>query len=133
MAAVKKVKQIHFETKNKVGLLSTISTALSAARVNINAICAYGMENKAYFMLVTNNNTKAKRVLKKLKAKTAEDTVIAVEMPNRVGQAKQMANKLSNAGIDIHYVYGTVGGGKTSTCILKTDNDTKALKILKKR
>jgi len=78
--------------KNKVGALSEVSSALSDAKVNIKAICAYGMGNKAYFMLITNNNAKTRRVPAKLKAKTGEDDVIAVEMPNRVGQLKKAAS-----------------------------------------
>ncbi|GBE05112.1 MAG TPA: ACT domain-containing protein [Nitrospirae bacterium] len=130
MAKAKKVKQINFETRNKVGLLSTVTTALSSARINIKAICAYGMDKKAYFMLVTSNNAKARKILAKLKAKTTEDDVIAVEMSSGAGQLKKAAVKISNAGIDIQYMYGTVGKGKTSVCIFKTDNDRKALKVL---
>jgi hypothetical protein len=88
------------------------------------------MGNKAYFMLATNNNAKARRALAKLKAKTKEDDVIAVEMPNRVGQLKKAASKIADAGINIQYMYGTVGTGKTSVCIFKTANDKKALKVL---
>jgi len=131
MAKASKVKQINFETKNKMGMLSEISTALSRAKVNIKAICAYGMGEKAYFMLVTNNNSKARRVLVKLKAKTVEDDVIAVEMPNRIGQLKKAADMIAGAGIDIQYMYGTAGVGKTSLCIFKTANDKKALKVFK--
>ncbi len=130
MAKAKKVKQISFETKNKVGILSMVTTALSAARVNIKAICAYGMKNKAYFMLIASDNAKARKILEKLKAKTVEDDVIAVEMPGRAGQLKKTALKISNAGIDIHYMYGTVSPGKTSVCIFKTSNDKKALGAL---
>ena len=130
MAKAKKIKQINFETKNKVGVLAAVSTALSAAKINIKAICAYAMGEKAYFMLVTNNNAKARRVLAKLKAKTAEDDVIAIEIPNKVGQLKKTAIKIANAGIDIQYMYGTAGAGKASVCILKTSNNTKALKVI---
>ncbi len=130
MAKAKKVKQINFETRNKVGLLSTVTTALSSARINIKAVCAYGMDKKAYFMLVTSNNAKARKILAKLKAKTVEDDVIAVEMSSGVGQLKKIAVKISNAGINIHYMYGTVGKGKTSICIFKTDNNRKALQVL---
>ncbi len=130
MAKAEKLKQINFEMNNRVGLLSEVSSALSSAKVNIKSICAYGLGKKAYFMLVTNNNTKAKKALSKMKIKPEEENVIAVEMPNRVGTLKKVAGKIADAGINIQYMYGTVGTGKTSVCIFKTDNDTKALKVI---
>jgi hypothetical protein len=125
------MKQISFETRNKVGQLESVTSVLKDARINIKALCAYGMGKKAYFMLVTNNNTKAKRALKKLKVKTREEGVVGIEMQNRIGQLKNIASKVADAGIDIQYVYGTTGVGKSSLCILKTVNDTRALKALK--
>ena len=130
MAKKKKIKQLCFEMKNKPGQLEQVSSALSNAKINIKAICAYGMGRKAYFMLVTTNNTKAKRVLARLKVKAREEDVTAVEMPNRVGQLKSTAAKIAGAGIDIQYMYGTVGTGGTAVCIFKTSNDAKALRSL---
>ncbi len=130
MAKAEKLKQINFEMNNRVGLLSEVNSVLSSAKVNIKSICAYGLGKKAYFMLVTNNNTKAKRALSKMKIKSEEENVIAVEMPNRVGMLKKVAGKIADTGINIQYMYGTVGTGKTSVCIFKTDNDTKALKVI---
>lgn len=61
MAKAKKSKQLSFSIRNRVGLLSEISTAITNAKVNMYAICAYGMEGKAYFMLVTDSNAKTKK------------------------------------------------------------------------
>jgi hypothetical protein len=61
---------------------------------------------------------------------TAED-VIAVEVPNKVGQLQQVAKKISDAGIDISYVYGSPVKQKM-TLIFKTADDKKALKALAK-
>ncbi len=132
MAKAKKVKQLSFIMPNKVGLLSEIGTALAGAKVNITAICAYGMENKAYFMLVTESNAKAKKALGPLKVKIEEEDVITVEMPNKVGELQKVAEKIADAGIDIYYMYGTVGTGKSSICVFKTANDNKAIKVIDK-
>ena len=56
MAKAKKSKQLSFSMRNRVGLLSEISTAITNVKVGMNAICAYGMEGKAYFMMVTDSN-----------------------------------------------------------------------------
>jgi len=132
MAKAKKVKQLSLTMPNKVGLLSEIGTALAGAKVNITAICAYGMENKAYFMLVTESNAKAKKALSPLKVKIEEEDVITVEMPNKVGELQKVAEKIADAGIDIYYMYGTVGTGKSSLCVFKTADDNKAIKVINK-
>jgi hypothetical protein len=132
MAKVKKSKQLSFTMTNKVGLLSEIGTALAGAKVNITAICAYGMENKAYFMLLTESNAKAKKALSPLRVEIEEEDVITVEIPNKVGELQKVAKKIADAGIDIYYMYGTVGTGKTSVCVFKTANNNKAIKEINK-
>ena len=59
------------------------------------------------------------------------DDMITVEMPNKVGELQKVAKKISDAGIDINYIYGSPMKGKM-TIILKTANDKKALKVLNK-
>ncbi|HYA11562.1 MAG TPA: ACT domain-containing protein [Thermodesulfovibrionales bacterium] len=132
MAKAKKSKQLSFTMTNKVGLLSEIGTALAGAKVNITAICAYEMENEAEFMLITQSNAKAKNALSPLKVKIEEEDIITVEIPNRVGELQKVAKKIADAGIDIYYMYGTVGTGKSSICVFKTANDNKAIKVINK-
>ena len=132
MAKAKRSKQLSFALANRVGLLSIVSTALSDAKINMHAICAYGMGKQAYFMVVTDKNAKAKKALGKLKKNVAEEDVISVEMPNRVGALQKVAKKIADAGIDIIYMYGTAGTGKASICVFKTVDDTKAIKVINK-
>jgi hypothetical protein len=132
MAKAKKSKQLSFEVPNKVGLLAAISSAVAEAKVNISAICAYGMGKKAYFMVLTESSAKVKKVLGSLKTKVEEEDVVTVELPNKVGELGKVAKKIADAGVDILYLYGTAGAGKTSVCVLKTANDNKAIKAINK-
>lgn len=132
MAKAKKSRQLSFTMPNRVGLLSEISTAIASAKVNINAICAYEMEDKAYFMLSTDSNTKAKKALAPLGIEIKEEDVVAVEMLNKVGELQKVAKKIADAGIDINYMYGTAGTGKSSICVFKTADDKKAIKVINK-
>ncbi len=132
MAKAKKAKQLSFALSNRVGLLSQLSSALADAKINMQAICAYGMGKQAYFMVVTDKNAKAKKALGKLKKNIAEEEVVSVEMPNRAGALQKIAQKISDAGIDIIYMYGTAGTGKASICVFKTVDDKKAVKAINK-
>lgn len=131
MAKRMKMKQLSFSLPNRIGLLSELSSFLTAAKINIEAICAYGMGDEGYFMIVTDNNAKAKKVISQMGAEVKVEEVIAVEMPNKVGQMRQAAKRISDAGVDIDYVYGSPVQGKM-TVIFKTADDKKALKALTK-
>jgi hypothetical protein len=129
MTKAKKLKQLSFVLPDKIGLLSEVAAFITAAKINIEAICAYGMGNDGYFMIITDNNAKAKKVLSHMGAEVNSEDVIAVEVPNKVGQLQQAARKISDAGVDISYVYGSPVKQKM-TLIFKTSNDKKALKAL---
>ena len=132
MAKAKKIKQLIFTLPNKVGLLFKVCAAVTEAKVNINVITAYKLEKKAHFMLSVDNNAKAKKALSKLKIKAKDDDVISIEMPNKVGELQKVAEKISDAGINIDYMYGTVGTGRSSICVFKTSDDKKAIRIINK-
>ena len=132
MAKATKAKQLTFYKANRVGLLAEASAALAASGVNITGLCAYQMNKRAYFMMMTDNNAKAKRALKKNKTTAKEEPVVVVEMPNKVGELKKVTDKLAETGIDIKYVYGTVGSKRSTLCVFKTGNDTKAVMVINK-
>jgi hypothetical protein len=126
-----KIKQLSFTLPDKIGLLAEVTAFITAAKINIEAICAYGMGNEGHFMMITDNNTKAKKVIAHMGAVVTAEDVIAVEVPNKMGQLQQVAKKISDAGIDISYVYGSPVKQKM-TLIFKTADDKKALKALAK-
>jgi hypothetical protein len=131
MVKAMKAKQISFSLPSKIGLLSEVSALITAAKINIEAICAYEMNDQGFFMLMTDNPTKAKKIVSHMGAEVIVDDVIAVAMPNKVGELQRVAKKISDAGVDISYIYGSPVKGKM-TIILKSENDKKVLKVLNK-
>jgi len=61
MAKAKKLKQLSFTMPNRAGLLSEVTVAVLGAKVNINTLCAYELENNAYFMLTVDSNAKPRK------------------------------------------------------------------------
>ncbi|MBI5025616.1 MAG: ACT domain-containing protein [Nitrospirae bacterium] len=132
MAKARKLKQISFSMPNRAGLLSEVTAAIAGAKVNITAICAYEMDNSAYFMLTTDSIAKAKKALAPLGVEIKEEEVVAVEMSNKVGELQKVAKRIADAGININYMYGTTSTGKSSTGVFKTADDKKAIKVINK-
>ena len=131
MPKVMKLKQLSFTLPDKIGLLSEVAAFITAAKINIEAICAYGMGEEGFFMMITDKNTKAEKVISQMGAEVKSEDVIAVELPNKVGQLQQTAKKISDAGVDISYVYGSPVKPKM-TLIFKTADDKKVIKALAK-
>jgi len=129
MAKANKVKHLIFSLPSKIGLLSEVSSFITAAKINIEGICAYEMGEQGFFMLITDNNTKAKKIFSAMGADITSEEIITVEMPNKLGELQKVAKKISDAGIDITYIYGSPAKGKMMI-VLKTANDKKALKVL---
>jgi len=132
MVKAKKVRQLSFSMADRPGVLSEITTLIAGARVNISALCAYTIDETAYFMLNTDSNAKAKKALAKLKIKIDEDEVVKIELPDKVGELQKVSKMIADAGIDIGYAYGTAGAGKSSTCVFKTSDDKKLIKTINK-
>jgi hypothetical protein len=133
MAKAKKVKQIQFMMSDQPGRLSEITAALAGAKVNINNICAYGMQQEATFMLTVDSNAKAKKTLAPLGVEIKEQDVVIVEMPNKPGELQKVAKKIGDAGINILYMYGTSAGARPGNCIFATSDDAKAIKLINKK
>jgi hypothetical protein len=129
MIKAAKIKQLSFSLPSRIGLLYEVSSLITSAKINIEGICAYAMGDQGYFMFITDNQPKAKRIIAHMGADVKSEDVIMVMMPNKVGELQKAAKKISDAGIDISYIYGSPNKGKMAL-VMKTANDKKALKVL---
>jgi hypothetical protein len=132
MAKAMKTKLLSFSMKDKTGLLSEITERLAGVKINITAICAYSVEDTAYFDMTTGNNAGAKKSLAGLGLKFEEENIIQVEMPNKAGELDKVAKILANAGINIAYMYATSSSGKTASCLFSTSDNAKAIRLINK-
>jgi len=129
------VKEITATFIDSVGLTARVASALAAENVNILAGTGYsasGLRRKAIFTLIVDNLVKAEKALEKIGAEEIQDSsVIMVETENKVGALQRISGAISDAGIMIYYFYSTTSSGKTATCVFKTADDKKAIKILR--
>lgn len=124
-------KQLQIITPNKVGMLAEVTNTIADTGANINTICAYGMDKKAFFLVITSDNVKAAKALKAKKLKVKEESVVLVDLDNRVGAAGDMGNKLRDAKVDINYMYGTTCScGGPAMLVFKSNKNAKAVEAL---
>lgn len=117
-----------------MGLTAKVAAALAAENVNILAGTGYsasGMRRKATFTLIVDDLAKAEKALDKIGADDIhESSVIMVETANKVGALEKISRIIADSGINIYYFYSTTSSGKTATCVFKTADDKKTIKVL---
>lgn len=134
MAKCSKAKELIITTEDRPGMLAEVTSTIASQGVNITAICAYGMQGKAIFTMLTSDNQKAKSAAKSKGWKTEDSEVVVVELPDKVGAAKEIADKLKAKNVNLKYCYGS-----TCTCapncvcrlVLKSDNNDAIVSALK--
>jgi hypothetical protein len=131
MAKAIKAKEIVATTPDKVGMLAQVTAVVAGAGVNILAICAYAMDGKAKFLMLTSDNGKAQAALKGKNIEVEEADVVSVTLPNKVGAGKELADKLAKAGVDLNYIYGSTGNGSEALLILSAKDVNKAIEACK--
>ena len=130
MAKAKKVKLLSALLPDRVGLLADVSELIAKAKVNINAICAYQSGEKAEFLIVTESASKTKKAIAGLGVEVKEEDAVCVEMPNKAGELAKAARRIADAAVNITYSWASTFTGKTSAWILKTSDNTKAVKAI---
>ncbi len=127
-------KEITATFIDTMGLTAKVAATLAAANVNILAGTGYsasGTRRKATFTLIVDDLVRAERALEKIGADDIQDSsVIMVEMANEVGALEKISRAIAGAGINIYYFYATTSSGKTATCVFKTADDKKTIKVL---
>ncbi len=126
-------KQLSIRVGNEAGTLAKITSLISSYKINMVAICAYAVDNRCVVTLVTENNIHAKRLLKEKGYDVQEEDVALISVPNEPGSLHNITGKISEAGIDLKLIYGSVDKlGKTSRIVFVTqENPKKLLQSLK--
>ena len=120
-----KAKQLAIITEDNVGMLDSVTAAIASQGINITSLCAYAMDGKATFFIVTDNNGKAKSVLSSKGWQVDETDVAVVNISDKVGAVQDVAAKIKAKHVNIHYCFGTVcscSPDATSSLIVKADD-----------
>jgi len=100
------MKEIIVIAGNGLGSLAAVAEALGSTGVNIEAISAYGMDDKAVFRIMTSDSTSAVKALSKLPGvKVHEADTLIYRMVNRPGELGKITRKLANRGVNLESLY----------------------------
>ena len=127
------VKQISVFLENKKGRLWEAMDVLAKAKINIRALSIADTSDFGILRLIVPDPEKAKKVLAKSNFAVRENDVIAVEVPDRPGGLAGVLKILTDADINVEYMYAFVEkSGKKAVVVLRTDSISNGKKALKK-
>jgi len=128
---MEKKSQFSIFLANKPGVLSRIFRELGRAKINIDAIAMMDSTEHGVLRMIVDDPAGGRSVLRSINIPYNETEVLAVTLPNRPGAAADFCERLSEAHINVGYMYCTGGaaGGK-SVVVMKVPDIKKAAKVL---
>ena len=125
---VYKANELHVSAPDQIGLLAKVSVRCRDAGIDILGVTAYRRDNLAWFVLHTTNPVKAAEVLADMNVIWQE--VLVLECEPGIGVLAKIAEKISAAGTNILYCYGSVGNGDMTRLFIDTTHNDRALEAL---
>ena len=103
------VKQLSVFIENKAGRVSEVTDVLGNADVNIRGFSVSDTADYGIVRLVVNDPDKGLEVLHEAGFAVKVNDVLCVELPDRPGGLAGVLKVVSDAGVNIEYVYSLIG------------------------
>ncbi len=125
------VEQISAFIENKTGRLSEIADVLAANNIDISALSLADTDEYGVLRMIVNNPHKAKQVLADSGVIGKVTNVLAVALEDRPGGFAEALKVLTDAGIEVKYMYACISHEKgKALMILSVDDPVKANDII---
>jgi hypothetical protein len=121
-----KVKQLAVFIENKPGRVSEIAGIVGRAGANIRGFSVSDTADYGIMRLVLDQPELGRAALKDAGFTVREDEVICVELPDEPGALGKVLHAVSDAGVNIEYVYSLVG----TSIVLNVSDADRALQLL---
>jgi hypothetical protein len=116
--------------ENKPGQLAKLAAALKKANVNLLAISVVDSVDTGVIRMVVDSPAKARQALTRAKMTVTQQLVLIADLPNEPGALQGLAARLSAAGVNINYVYGSaIRQGSEGLIVLGVDKLGQALQV----
>lgn len=125
------VKQISVLLDNAPGTLSRLTNILDKEDITAKALLAASSAELSTIRMVVNDPERAASVLESFRFNYEITPVLAAEVPLHPGGMNAILKPISNADINIHYLYTTINRiGRETIVILGVDKPDEAREVL---
>ena len=125
------VEQLSVFLENKAGRLLEVTEALSDAKINIRALSLADTSDFGILRMIVDNTEKAKSILRDKGLTVGRTNVVAVEVADEPGGLSRILKVLSEAKINVEYMYAVVQkDNERATLIFRFDRTEQATEAL---
>jgi hypothetical protein len=125
------IKQISVFIENRPGTLAEVLSIFGEHGINIRALSVADTSDFGILRLVVNEPDKVERILKGASLAVKTTPVLTMKIPDHPGGLLAQVRKLTDAGINIEYVYAfAAAAADEARVVLKVDDLAKAEKVL---
>jgi len=123
-STIRKVEELLVVTKNAEGTFARITGPLSRNNINIECYTSYAWGNEAAFRIVTDNNRKARDILRSEGYTVQEMPAVRWYTTNEPGWLTKATTALANAHISTYSSYATALPDSDNTVVTFNTNDS---------
>lgn len=124
------MREFVIQATHKPGEISRVGNVLGKAGVNLKAVAAMAFGTQGLIRILPDDVEATRAALQQNNFKFEEHEVVTVLLENRAGELADMADKLSNAGLNLHAVYLTGRVDELVELAVVADDAKKARKLL---
>ena len=125
------IKQLSIFLENRPGTLDEALAILKGAGININALSLADTSEFGLLRLIVDDPEKAKAAVKQAGYTSSVNEVVSVELKQEVGYLSGIIKKISDAGINVEYMYASSSSDSGASMIIKTDDLEKTSDLTK--
>lgn len=126
------IKQLSVFVENKTGRMAEITGVIADAGVDIRALSVADTSDFGILRLIVDNPDKAVAALQEAGLTVSLTDVIAVGIPDKPGAFSRAVRVLSDAGMNIEYMYAFVSRKENQAfVILRVENPLRGAETLK--
>ena len=124
------MRDITIHLTHRPGELGRVANLLGGAGVNIKSVASMALGNQGVVRLIPDDIESAREALRQANIRFEESELATVLRENRAGELADVADRLSNAGLNLQALYVVGLEGDLVELAIATDDVKKAKKAL---
>lgn len=125
------VKQLSVFIENRKGRLEQVAGVLKENDVNILSLSLADTNEYGLLRMIVSDPKKAREILKEEGFSAMLTDVLAIKLENRAGRLQTMLKILSDADLNVEYMYVLDSGTENGSMVVKVTDADKALGVIK--